>query len=275
MLGMTYSICTAMPSSSRPAPIAIACLGPSAQPLLAALNACTPPGVQLLAADALATQHQGQPAGLLILVAQQASDADNQAILTLAQQLQDGTLALPTLCVVVPPPQSAPEKQKTLAHYALQALQAQADATVLLPAEPDQDLPAWLAQVVGAMACSLGDGVGIGIDLQDLTRLLQGAGLALWVSVQASGPGKAAAATQQLLAHPWLVGLAPQSSHKAAVWVSAAPQTLKLSESRDILRSLQPRLHPDATLHYSVQYDTGLGEALRVSALFAGMAVRH
>lgn len=142
MLGMTYSICTAMPSSSRPAPIAIACLGPSAQPLLAALNACTPPGVQLLAADALATQHQGQPAGLLILVAQQASDADNQAILTLAQQLQDGTLALPTLCVVVPPPQSAPEKQKTLAHYALQALQAQADATVLLPAEPDQDLPA-------------------------------------------------------------------------------------------------------------------------------------
>lgn len=164
---------------------------------------------------------------------------------------------------------------KTLAHYALQALQAQADATVLLPAEPDQDLPAWLAQVVGAMACSLGDGVGIGIDLQDLTRLLQGAGLALWVSVQASGPGKAAAATQQLLAHPWLVGLAPQSAHKAAVWVSAAPQTLKLSESRDILRSLQPRLHPDATLHYSVQYDTGLGEALRVSALFAGMAVRH
>ena len=221
--------------------------------------------MQLLAADALATQHQGQP----------ASDADNQAILTLAQQLQDGTLALPTLCVVVPPPQSAPEKQKTLAHYALQALQAQADATVLLPAEPDQDLPAWLAQVVGAMACSLGDGVGIGIDLQDLTRLLQGAGLALWVSVQASGPGKAAAATQQLLAHPWLVGLAPQSAHKAAVWVSAAPQTLKLSESRDILRSLQPRLHPDATLHYSVQYDTGLGEALRVSALFAGMAVRH
>lgn len=275
---MTHPIRTAMPSSCTTAPaspIAIACLGPSAQPLLAALNACTPPGVQLLAADALTRKAHQPSAGLLILVAQQALDADNQAMLALAQQLQDGALALPTLCVLAQPPLAAPDKQKALAHYALQALQAQADATVLLPAQTDQDLPAWLAQVVGDMARSLGDSASIGIDLQDLTRLLCGAGPAVWVSTQASGPGKAAAATEQLLAHPWLAGLAPQSARQAAVWVSAAPQALKLSESRDILRSLQPWLHPDATLHYSVQYDAGLDDALRISALFTGIAMRH
>ena len=265
------SACATTPA----APIAIACLGPSTQPLLAALNASTPPGVQLLAADALTRKERSLPAGLLILVAQQVLDADNQAMLALVQQLQGGALARPALCVVGQPPQAAPDKQKTLAHYALQALQAHADATVLLPSAADVDLPAWLAQVVGDMACSLSDSASIGIDLQDLTRLLQGAGPAVWVSVQASGSGKAAAATQQLLAHPWLAGLAPQSARQAAVWVSAAPQTLKLTESRDILRNLQPWLHPDSTQHYSVQFDADLGDALRISALFTGIAVRH
>ncbi|MBS0506961.1 MAG: hypothetical protein JSR53_06220 [Proteobacteria bacterium] len=85
---MTHPTRTVMPSSCTTAPaspIAIACLGPSAQPLLAALNACPPPGVQLLAADALTSKAPQPSAGLLILVEQQALDADNQAMLALAQ----------------------------------------------------------------------------------------------------------------------------------------------------------------------------------------------
>ena len=251
--------------------IAIIGLGPAAQPLLAPLRDNTPPGVLLLQADTLPTGQALAPIGLLILVAQQATDADSQAMLALAQQVQDCGFGLPALCVVVPPPSGTPDKQKTLAHYALQALQAHTDAHVLLPGDADIAVPAWLAQAVTDMAQSLGHSASIGIDIEDLTRLLRNAGPAAWVSVQASGPEKAPKAVQKLLAHPFLAELAPQSARQAAVSISAAPQAFKLSELRDIGRALQQHLHPDATQLYSVLHDERLGDAVRISALFTGI----
>ena len=276
---MTHPAHSAMPATttgptpSPRSPIAIVALGPTGQALLAGLAAMTPPGVLLLPAQALAQGRLGQRADLLILLAQQALDADSQAMQALAQQAQDFGLGVHTLLMVVPPSQQACEKEKTLAHYALQALQAHVDATVLLPTAADNGaaLPAWLTQAVADMAQSLSDSASIGIDVGDLTRLLRGAGAAAWVTVQASGPGKALDAVQQLLTHPWLAPLQLPSARHVALWITAAPQAFKLSELRDIGRALQAGIHPDASHLYSVQHDTHLGDTLRLSALFTGI----
>lgn len=248
-------ICT---TPSLASTIAVVGLGPTAQALLGPLRERHLPCVQLLVADAFTCAPSLPNIGLLILAMQQASDADSQAMLALVQQVQDHGQTLPTLCVVVQPTHGMPDKSKTLAHYARQALQAQVDATVLLPADTDIDLPAWLAQMVADLAQSLGGSASIGFDMEDIARLLRGAGAATWISAQASGPDKALAAVHKLLAHPRLAGLVPQSVRQAAVWVSAASQTFKLSEARDILRTLQPSMHPDATQIFSVLHDANL-----------------
>ena len=283
MPGMTHPAHSTMPSttatiSSPRSPIAIVALGPTGQSLLADLSAMTPPGVQLLPVQALAQGRLGQRADLLILLAQQTLDADSQAMQALAQQAQDLGLGVHSLCVVVPPPRQASDKQKTLAHYALQALQSHVDATVVLPTDADNgtgvDLPAWLAQVVTDMAQSLGDSASITIDIDDLTRLLHGAGAAAWITVQASGPGKALQAAQLLRAHPWLAQAELSSARQVALWITAAPQAFKLAELRDIGQALRAGIHPDASHIYSVRYDAGLGDTLRLSALFTDITRR-
>lgn len=266
---MTHRTKTAMPSPA--ATIAIAALGPSGQPLLAHLRAHTPPGVQVLPSDIAPPGRLGPQVGLLIVVVHQASEQDSQAVQATAQRVQDHGFGLPTLCVALQPPLGTSGKQKTLAHYAWQMLQAQTDAHVLLPCDADMPLADWLAQAVRDMAQSLGHGASIGIDMKDLTRLLRGAGAAAWVSAQASGPEKAHHATQQLLADPLLGGVHLQSARQAAVWITAAPQAFKLRELRNIGQTLQQHIHPNATQLYSVVHDEHLGDTLRLSALFTGI----
>ena len=213
----------------------------------------------------------GTSCGLLILVAHQVSGQDSEAVQAMARQVQNRGFGVPTVCVATPPPPSAGGQHTALAHCALQALLTHTDAHVLLPSDTGVNLATWLAQGVTDMAQALSDSASINIDMEDLTRLLRGAGSAAWVNAQATGADKALDAVHKLLAHPFLNGLQLPSAHQAAVWITAAPQAFRLSEMRDIGQTLKRHLHPDATQLYSVAHDERLGDTLRLSALFTGI----
>ena len=103
---------------------------------------------------------------------------------------------------------------------------------------------------------------------------MKSAGTAAWLTVQASGPGKALHAAQLLRAHPWLAQAELSSARQVALWITAAPQAFKLAELRDIGQALRAGIHPDASHIYSVRYDAGLGDTLRLSALFTDITRR-
>lgn len=265
-----------MPTTStlaHPAALAITALGPGGRQLLAPLRTRPPAGLRVLP-----DEPGGVPAGLrchlLIVVVHLASAQDCHAA---AQLPQHGGLGMPVLCITVQPPHRVGDASPACVLPALQALQAHADAHVLVPGDMGVNMGRWLAQCITDMARSLDPRAAIGIDLEDLCGLLREAGArtgAALASAQASGPEKALGAVQQLLAHPFLAGRPLQSARQAAVWITAAPQTFKLREMRDIGQALRQRLHPDATQRYSVVPDAQMGGALRLSALFMGEAMR-
>ena len=264
----------AMPTCAAPQPthpIALLAVGPSAQPLLAPLRQALPTGVHLLPSPQGVFEQVFRQVGLLILLVHPCTEEDSRAALDLAQQVQDNGFGVHTLCLAVQPSANARSPQRTSTHYALQALQAHTDALVQLSNHADIDLPHWLAQAVGDMAQSLDDDTLVGLDWEEITRLVRNAGTVAWASTQASGPDKALQAVQQLWRHPFLAGMDVVGVRKAAVWVCAAPQALQLSESRDILQGVMNRIHPDARLLYSVRHDAGLGDALRVGVLLTGV----
>lgn len=252
--------------------IAIAALGPSGLLLLAPLRHHTPSGVRLLQSDIALVDQLSTSCGLLILVAHPAAEQDGEALQATAMQAQDHGFGVPTVCIATLPPLGTGDPRTTLAHNALQTLLAHTDADVLLPGDTGVNLATWLAQGVTDMAHALGDNASVSIDMDDLARLLRGAGHTAWVNAQASGSKKALDAAHTLLAHPFLNGLQLPSVRQAAVWITAAPQTFKVREMRDIWQALGQHLHPDATQLYSVAYDERLGDALRVSALFTGVS---
>ncbi len=267
---MTHTTRTAMHPAPAAAPIAIAALGPGAQHLLAPLRAHLPAGVRLLPPGAALAERGCIPSALLILVAHAACGHDRQAIQATATQMPMGGWGVPTVCVTALQ-HGADSTSPALTHYSLQALHAQADAHVLLPGDAPLDLGTWLAQGVTDVAHALNADAAVGIDANDLERMLRQAGDTAWVNAQASGPQRVALVTQGLLAHPLLEGVQLQAAHQVAVWSTAAPQSLRLREVRDIVQALRPHQHPDASVLFSLVHDEGLGDALRVSAMFMGI----
>lgn len=253
-------------------PIALLPIGPSVQPLLAPLRQNTPAAVHLLDSEVGLCQQALTKVGLLILLVHQQSADDTQAVLALAQQVQETGFGAHTLCVALPPPKVANEVQLQRAEEALQALQTHLDALLRLPSDVQDttDVAHWLALVVGDMAHSLGDDVTVGVDMEDITALVRNAGAAVWLSVQASGPDKAGQALRQLRAHPWLAGIPTNAVYRMGIWISAAPQELKMREVAAIVKDVHQYTSANASVVLAVHSSPRLGDTLRLSVLLTG-----
>ena len=264
-----------MPSASKwhPAlPIAVLPIGPSAPPLLAQLRQNTPAAVHLLTSEVGLCQLALTKMGLLILLVHQQSAEDTQAVLALAQQVQETGFGAHTLCVALPPPQGADEAQLQGAEEALQALQTHLDALLRLPSDVQDttDVAHWLALVVGDMAHSLDEDAMVGMDMEDIAALVRNAGAAVWLSVQASGPDKTGEALRQLRAHPWVAGLPLNAVQGMGIWISAAPQELKMREVAEIVKDVQQYTSTDASIVLATHHHPSLSNTLRLSVLLTG-----
>lgn len=253
-------------------PIALLPIGPSTQPLLAQLRQNTPAAVHLLASEVGLCQLALTKIGLLILLVHQQSAKDTEAVLALAQQVQETGFGAHTLCVALPPPQDADEAQLQRAEEALQALRTHLDTLLRLPGDMQDttDVARWLALVVGDMAQSLDEDAMVGVDMEDIAALVRNAGVAVWLSVQASGPDKTGEALRQLRAHPWLAGLPMNAAQGMGIWISAAPQELKMREVAEIVKDVHQYTSPDASIVLAAHHHSSLGDALRLSVLLTG-----
>lgn len=252
-------------------PIALLGVGPNAHALLEPFFSRKSQDVHLLSPSEDVFDQVFRKVELLILVLNQASEEDSQAALTLARQVQHTGFGVHTLCVVVRAATHSGGKHCAFAHYTAQALQAHADALVTLPGDADIDMQLWLTQSVGDMVHSLSGRASVGMCIEEITRLIQNTGAAAWASSHASGIDRASKVVQKLWQHPFLVSVDLASACGVAVWISASPQALKLSESRNIMLELCQRISPAATVLYSSLFDARLGEKLRVNVFWAGV----
>lgn len=243
-------------------PLALLAVGPSAQALSAHLQRHLPASVRILAtADGLRAQTMGR-VGLLILLIHPATLQDIAALTPLADALWQDGFGVPTLCIHA---RTTGDAELMFEHFgAWHLLRPHIDTTVEAPSTTPEQLSTWLAQALGVMAQSLGDEAQIGVDVQDITHLLRGSGPALWLSTEASGPDRAAQVVQQLGQQLALCAAQPQHLHRAIVWVQASAASLKLHETRTVVKGLQERMAPEANMLLSAPYDENLGEVMRV-----------
>lgn len=245
--------------------ICVAACSPSAQQLLTPLHLHPPSGVCLLPSGIALPERLDSSCGLLILVAHQVHEQDSEAILATAAQLKARSFGVPILCVATLP---HPSSKSTLTQHALQALQAHADAHILLPGDANEDLVTWLTHGVTDMAMGLDESTSTRIDAETLSNILRGAGNAVWVSAQARGERRALDVTHQLLFHAFEQDLQLLSARHGIIWIAAATQSLKLHEMRDIFAMLNQIFHPDAKPLCCVIRDEHLSDTVRLSVLF-------
>ena len=253
-------------------PIAIVGVGPTGESVLQRLRAAQMPNVYFLLNDGSLMPELLHQVGLLLLVVQLESVADCDAMLTLFKQVELSGFGTHTLYVVMQPSASVGLRQKVLAHYSLQILQIHADATVVLPGDVGEDLCTWLADRVTGLAQVVGNGASVGLDIHDLTDLLRNSGQAAWASAHSEGLDRVDAAAKTLCNQFALHAASGHSYQHALVWVQGARHSLKLSETRALLKTLSQELLTDAPrLVFGVSHDDSLGERIRVSALLCRM----
>lgn len=249
-------------------PIALAGIGPAGESTLQRLCAEQLPNVHCLQNDGSLAPELLHKVGLLILVAQLDSLADCNAVLDLAGQVQSSGFGANTLYVVMQPSAGAGERQKVLAHYSLQTLEMHVDATVVLPGDDGEDLCTWLTERVADLAQAVDHNASVRIGINDLTNLLRNAGPAVWVSAQSEGVDRADAAAKALCNQHARHAVPGHAYQHAMVCVQGARQSLKLSETRVLLKAVSQQMLTDiAHLVCCVSYEDNLGTRVRVSAL--------
>ncbi len=249
-------------------PIALAGIGPAGESTLQRLCAEQLPNVHCLQNDGSLAPELLHKVGLLILVAQLDSLADCNAVLDLAGQVQSSGFGANTLYVVMQPSAGAGERQKVLAHYSLQTLEMHVDATVVLPGNDGEDLCTWLTERVADLAQAVDHNASVRIGINDLTNLLRNAGPAVWVSAQSEGVDRADAAAKALCNQHARHAVPGHAYQHAMVYVQGARQSLKLSETRVLLKAVSQQMLTDtAHLVCCVSYEDNLGTRVRVSAL--------
>jgi cell division protein FtsZ len=88
----------------------------------------------------------------------------------------------------------------------------------------------------------------------------------------ASGPDRARIAAEQAIACPLLEGIDLSGAKGVLVLVTAAKGSLKLSESRLAMSTINAYASPDAHVIYGAAYDDSLGDEIRVTVVATGLA---
>ena len=255
-------------SATIPKPIALAGIGPTTENALQRLQTAEPSNVQFLHSDGSLGPGLLHEAGLLILVTELASVADCRAVQNLIKQMQPSGFATTTLCVAMKPSADVDKEQKVQAQHSLQLLEMHADATVVLSGDDEEDLGTWLTDRISGLAQAVANDGSVGIDIDELSSLLRNSDSAVWVNAQSEGMSRVEAAAAAIRSQYARHAGRGHVYHHAMVWVQGARQSLNLSETRSLMKTLSQHLLTDSPqLICGISYDESLGGRMRVSAL--------
>ena len=129
-----------------------------------------------------------------------------------------------------------------------------------------------LKNAVGGIAEVVNEYGHVNVDFEDVRSVMGEPGKAMMGTAVASGPDRARIAAEQAVACPLLEGIDLSGAKGVLVLVTAAKGSLKLSESRLAMSTINAYASPDAHVIYGAAYDDTLGENIRVTVVATGLS---
>ena len=129
-----------------------------------------------------------------------------------------------------------------------------------------------LKNAVGGIAEIINEYGHVNVDFEDVRTVMGEPGKAMMGTAVASGPDRARIAAEQAVACPLLEGIDLSGAKGVLVLVTAAKGSLKLSESRLAMSTINAYASPDAHVIYGAAYDDSLGENIRVTVVATGLS---
>ena len=129
-----------------------------------------------------------------------------------------------------------------------------------------------LKNAVGGIAEIINEYGHVNVDFEDVRTVMGEPGKAMMGTARASGPDRARIAAEQAVACPLLEGIDLSGARGVLVLVTAAKGSLKLSESRLAMSTINAYASPDAHVIYGAAYDDSLGDDIRVTVVATGLS---
>ena len=129
-----------------------------------------------------------------------------------------------------------------------------------------------LKNAVGGIAEIINEYGHVNVDFEDVRTVMGEPGKAMMGTAVASGPDRARIAAEQAVACPLLEGIDLSGAKGVLVLVTAAKGSLKLSESRLAMSTINAYASPDAHVIYGAAYDDSLGDDIRVTVVATGLS---
>ncbi|WP_042421317.1 cell division protein FtsZ [Comamonas granuli] len=129
-----------------------------------------------------------------------------------------------------------------------------------------------LKNAVGGIAEIINEYGQVNVDFADVKTVMGEPGRAMMGTATASGPDRARIAAEQAIACPLLEGIDLSGAKGVLVLVTAAKGSLKLSESRLAMSTINAYASDDAHVIYGAAYDDSLGDEIRVTVVATGLA---
>lgn len=132
-----------------------------------------------------------------------------------------------------------------------------------------------LRNAVGGIAEIINEHGHVNVDFADVKTVMSEPGKAMMGTASASGPDRARIAAEQAIACPLLEGIDLSGAKGVLVLVTAARGSLKLSESRLAMSTINAYASDEAHVIYGAAYDDSLGDELRVTVVATGLAHKN
>jgi cell division protein FtsZ len=129
-----------------------------------------------------------------------------------------------------------------------------------------------LKNAVGGIAEIINEYGNVNVDFEDVRTVMGEPGKAMMGTATASGPDRARIAAEQAVACPLLEGIDLSGAKGVLVLVTASKKSLKLSESREAMNTIQAYASTDAHTIYGAAYDDSLGDNIRVTVVATGLS---
>jgi cell division protein FtsZ len=111
----------------------------------------------------------------------------------------------------------------------------------------------------------------ISVDFQDVKTVMHEQGMAMMGSASASGTDRARIAAEEAVACPLLEGVNLSGARGILVNITAAENSLKLRETREVMETIRSFAADDATVILGAVYDENMGDELRVTVVATGL----
>lgn len=129
-----------------------------------------------------------------------------------------------------------------------------------------------LKNAVGGIAEIINEYGQINVDFEDVRTVMGEPGKAMMGTATASGPDRARIAAEQAIACPLLEGIDLSGAKGVLVLVTASKNSLKLSESRLAMNTINAYASPDAHVIFGAAYDDSLVDEIRVTVVATGLS---